>query len=230
MTNYLFSEKMKLSDLVFANYRLLYVLPCFNIELGFGEATIKQICQKKGISVSFFLMVCNVYSLEDYCPDSATLAQVPLNNLIDYLRNSHKDYLERRMPKIIAQILNLVEKYDIRHGKILSEFCEKYRKEVVVHFNYEEQTVFPYIEALLAGKKWENYEIKKYKGSHSDLDAALSDLKNILLKYLPIEYPTDECRNILIDLFLFELDLSKHILLENKILISLVEQIEKDIQ
>ena len=72
-----------------------------------------------------------------------------------------------------------------------------------------------------------SYKIKEYEKNHSDIDAALNDLKNIIIKYLPPECTIDKCRKILMNLFMFEYDLSKHTLLENKILISLVECIEK---
>ncbi|MDR2563050.1 MAG: hemerythrin domain-containing protein [Prevotellaceae bacterium] len=222
----LFSERMKLADLVLTNYRLLYVMPCFDIGLGFGEATVKQACEAKGISTHLFLLVCNIYTFDDYRPEPETLTQIRLADLMKYLTNSHKDYLENRMPKIITQILDLIDENDVPHGKMIIAFCEKYRKEVVAHFAYEEQTVFPYIESLLGGGKSKSYKIKEYKGNHSDLDSSLSDLKNIIIKYLPCEHLADQRRETLISLFLFELDLSKHTLLEDKILIYLVEQME----
>lgn len=226
----LFSEKMKLADLVLANYRLLYVFPCFGIGLGIGEGTVKQICEERGISTSLFLLVCNVYTFDGYAPDTDTLARIPLADLMGYLRNSHKDYLKNRMPKIIDRILNLVASCHVKHGEMLTAFCEKYRQEVITHFNYEEQIVFPYITALLEGERSSSYKIEEYEGNHSDLDAALSDLKNIMIKYLPAGFTLEMCRDVLIDLFLFESDLSKHTLLEDRILVSLVERIEKNTQ
>jgi regulator of cell morphogenesis and NO signaling len=217
---------MKLADLVLTNYRLLYVFPCFGIELGIGERTVKQVCDEKGISISLFLLVCNVYTFDDYVPETNALVQIPLADLTGYLRNSHKDYLENRMPKIIDRILDL----HVEHGEMLSVFCKKYRQEVITHFDYEEQIVFPYITALLKGEKPNSYKIKEYESNHSDLDAALSDLKNILIKYLPKEFTLEMCRDVLIDLFLFESDLSKHTLLEDQILISLVERIENSVR
>jgi len=52
-------------------------------------------------------------------------------------------------------------------------------------------------------------------------------LKNIIIKYLPQDCTIEKCRDILLNLFMFEYDLSKHTLLEDKILVSLVEYIEK---
>lgn len=228
MNSMLFSEKMKLADLVLTNYRLLYVFPCFGIGLGFGERTVKQACEERNVSVALFLLVCNMYTFDKYAPDIRLMTQIPLSDLTGYLRCSHKDYLTKRMPKITGQILELADCYQGEHGKILAGFCEKYRQEVIAHFNYEEQVVFPYITDLLKGKKPDSYRIEEYENSHSDLDAALSDLKNIMIKYLPGEFTIEKCRDVLIDLFLFEADLSKHTLLEDRILISLVERMEKN--
>jgi regulator of cell morphogenesis and NO signaling len=221
-----FFEKMKLADLVLINYRLLYVFPCFGMELGFGERTVQQVCEQKGISTSLFLLVCNVHTFDDYLPDADALAAIPLADLTEYLRASHKEYLERRLPKIIDRILDLLASCQIRHGEILACVCEKYRQEVVAHFAYEEQTVFPYITALLDGRKPDRYKIKEYESNHGDLDAALSDLKNIVIKYFPETVTIEMSRDVLIDLFLFESDMDKHTLLEDKILIALVENID----
>jgi regulator of cell morphogenesis and NO signaling len=224
----MFSEKMKLADLLLTNYQLLDVFPRFGLGLGFGESTVKQMCDEKGLSAPLFLLVCNLHTFDNYIPDTNTLAKVSLADLMYYLRNSHKNYIENRMPEIIDRIFELIENYRVKNGKMLIGFCEKYIQEIITHFDYEEQIVFPYIEALLKGEKPAKYKIKEYERNHSDLDAALSDLKNILVKYLPAEYPIVIYRNVLIDLFLFEEDLSKHALLEDRILISLVEQIESN--
>jgi regulator of cell morphogenesis and NO signaling len=225
----LFSEKMKMADLVLASYRLLYVFPCFGLGLSWGESTVKQVCEKKGISVSLFLLVCNLYTFDDYCPEAGRLAQIPLDDLMKYLKNSHKDYLENRMPEVVSSVLNLVDRCCVKHGELLTGFCEKYRQEVVAHFEYEEKIVFPYIEGLLGGEKTGYYKIKEYEKKHSNIEAALNDLKNIILKYLPPECTIEKCRDVLIELFLFESDLAKHTLLEERILIALVERIENNL-
>jgi regulator of cell morphogenesis and NO signaling len=228
MNNGLFSEKMKLADLVLANCRLLYVFPLFGIEIGMGETTVKSACEKHGISTDFFLLVCNLYTFDEYMPDRDTMAQISLKDLLKYLHNSHTDYLENRMPKIKNQILQLIEGSNSVHIKMLTEFCEKYIREVITHFNYEETVVYPYISALLNGEKPGNYNIKQYEDNHSNIDAALEDLKNIIIKYLPPECTIEKWRDVLIDLFFFEDDLRKHTLIEDKILISVVERIEKE--
>ena len=224
----LFSGNTKMADVILANSRLLYVLPYFGVDLGLGEKTVKQVCNEKNISVPLLLLVCNIYTFDDYCPDSRDLKQIPIEGIIMYLRNSHKDYLEIRMPQIIDNILNLATICRLKNGNVLNAFCEKYKQEAIAHFKYEEEIAFPYIIQLLNGIKSDKYKIKEYEMNHSDIDAALNDLKNIIIKYLPKDCTIEKCRDILLNLFMFEYDLSKHTLLEDKILISLVEHIEKN--
>jgi regulator of cell morphogenesis and NO signaling len=226
MKNDLFSGKTKMADLVLANYRLLYVFPCFGLGLSWGESTVQQVCERTGISVSLFLLVCNLHTFDDYDPDADCLAQISLDDLMKYLKSCHKEYLENRMPEIVSSILNLVGSCCVKHGELLTGFCEKYRQEVMIHFGYEEKVVFPYIESLLGGEKTGYYKIREYEQQHSNIEVALHDLKNIILKYLPPECTIDKCRDVLIELFLFESDLAKHTLLEECILIALVERIE----
>ncbi|MDR0364344.1 MAG: hemerythrin domain-containing protein [Bacteroidales bacterium] len=218
---------MKLADLVLSNFSLLYVFPRFGIKLGFGEATVQQICQQNNISTPLFLLVCNVYTHSEYLPEKKTLTEIPLDDLTAYLTNSHKDYLEIRIPQIINELLSITEN---RHRNMFDKFCEKYIADVVEHFNYEEKLVFPYISSLLSGEKSKNYSIEEFEKNHSDIEESLTDLKNIIIKYLPPDAGAHESQNILVDLFLLENDLNKHTLLENKILVSLVERIEKNIK
>jgi regulator of cell morphogenesis and NO signaling len=216
MTGTHFTQDTKMADAVLAHGRLLRVLPSFGIEAGFGEKTIGQVCVERGISAPLLLLVFNLHSFDDYTPDSVQLRQIPIGGIVDYLKNSHRDYLEVRMPRITEAVLALPG------GGILASFCDKYRSEVVAHFRYEEQTVFPYIHRLLDGER-PDYKISEYAGHHSDIGGALEDLKNIIVKYLPRDCTIELSRPVLEDLLAFEHDLSKHTLLEDTILIPLVE-------
>jgi regulator of cell morphogenesis and NO signaling len=108
---------------------------------------------------------------------------------------------------------------------MLDSFCEKYRAEVMAHFKYEEDVVFPYIHRLLEGGK-PDYKISEYESNHSDIDAALEDLKNLLVKFLSRNCPVERCRPVLLELFGFEYDLRKHTQLEDTILIPIVERLD----
>ncbi len=214
----MFTENTKLAEIILANVRLLDVLPYLGIELGFGEKTAAQVCAERGISTPLLLLICNLHTRDDYAPQSSELRDIPIEGVVDFLHNAHSDYLEVRMPHIIESVLALA-------GPIVAGFCEKYRQEVVAHFNYEEEVVFPYIRSLLGGER-PDYKISHYESHHSDIDAALEDLKNLIIKYLPADVSLERSRPVLFELFMFEDDLRKHTRLEEQILIPLVEQLD----
>ncbi len=220
---------MKLAELVLHDYRLLYILSRFGIRLGFGEKSVDDVCRRYGIPTSLFLLICNVYSFEDYHPDEAEIEAIDPKALVDYLTQSHRDYLDNHIPHIGRHIERLGESGAEATATILTRFYEDYRTEVVRHLDYEEQTVFPYILQLTqGGGNRPGYTIDQFEENHSNIEEKLGDLKNILIKYLPEEYPAEPRNRTLLDLYLLESDLNKHTLIEEKILVPLVVRLERE--
>ena len=60
----------------------------------------------------------------------------------------------------------------------------------------------------------------------SNIEDKLSDLKNILIKYLPEKSSLEEKTILLFNLFDFERDIDKHTLLEDLVLIPKVHNME----
>lgn len=223
----LFSGEQKLSDLIHANYKLLSILPRFNIKLGFGDKQVKEVCESHCIPLNFFLMVCNVYTFDDYFPRKKDAVKIDIEALTSYLLSSHRYYTDDRIPVIKEQLRLLSECYNEKQSKLLKQFFDEYSKEVNSHLDYEESTVFPYIKELKQGVHSGNYSIDMFEKNHSNIEEKLHDLKNIIIKYLP-DYGQPELRNqILFNLFWLEEDLNKHTLFENRILIPFVQQMEK---
>lgn len=227
MNHLLFSGKMKLADVLFANYKLLLVLNRFNIHLGFGEKSVDEVCRSQGIPASLFLMVCNVYTFGDYLPEREELQSLDADSLLGYLQNSHYYYKGKCLPGIQAKLDALAERVNNRPAQILQRFYSGYQAEVLNHFEYEEATAFPYIEALLSGRATEAYSIGQFEKNHSNIEEKLNDLKNILIKYLPDTGEQEILGDLLFDLFELEDDFRKHTLMEDKVLVPLVEHLEE---
>lgn len=228
MKHLLFTPRMKMADLIHANYRLLFVLPRFGISLGFGDKSIGEICRICGISETLFLLVCHVYTFDDFLPEPGELHTFTADDLTGYLHRSHEDYIGQQMPEIRRQVLALSGCCEAKNGRILERFFADYSREVVNHFDYEETVVFPYIHNLSAGRRSdEGYSIGQFEENHSNIEEKLGDLKNILIKYLPGLPSEGPRRTLLLDLFLLEDDLNKHSLIEDRILVPLVELLEE---
>ncbi len=214
----LFNSKMKLADVVVANYNLVLILQRFNIELGFGEKTVAEICKQYGIDTNFFLLICNVYTTANYLPTKEELANTQMDMLVPYLVASHVYYLQERIPHLEigrAHVYYLQER--IPHlenhlnriadackptqGETLRKFFHEYKGEVEKHFQYEENTVFPYITDLCKGGKGQRYSINQFEENHSNIEDKLGDLTNIILKYLPGDIMPNERRGLVFDIF-----------------------------
>ena len=56
----------KMSDLICDNYSLLMVMSRFGLSLGFGDKSVKDVCEAQGVDCPTFLAVANFISEEQY--------------------------------------------------------------------------------------------------------------------------------------------------------------------
>ena len=53
----------KMIDLISDNYSLLQVMSRFGLSLGFGDKTVKEVCELNGVDCRTFLIVVNFMSV-----------------------------------------------------------------------------------------------------------------------------------------------------------------------
>lgn len=235
MTEIIISGKTKLADIVMQDKRALVLLPRFGIELGFGDKTVKQVCEDQNINTDFFLLMVNVFLNKNYFPDSK-LKSVDVDMLLSYLENSHHYYLIERIPYLetLLDEFKLQVKHPATHQ--LEKFFRQYILEVKEHLAYEDETAFPYAAALSEQVKNRNgiisdidYRIGVFEERHDNIEEKLTDLKSLLIKYFPPSNDRYIRIRILNELMDFEQDLINHARIEDKVLIPIVEQLEKKI-
>ena len=141
-----YNRRIKVADLLSADSTALTVLQRFGIRLGFGEATVEELCARYNISPELFLMVCSIYSSNEYVPHIGRLDREDAKSIIVYLRASHSHYMQQCFPAIHEGIHTLVKELDSVSQKLIDKFYDDYDREIINHFRYEEDTVFPYIE------------------------------------------------------------------------------------
>lgn len=224
----IYTKRMKVADLLATDESLLSILQRLNIRLGFGEATVEELCTRYGISADLFLIICNIYSFRNYTPEIDTLSEHDIKDITTYLRASHRYYTGVCFPAIHNAIHRLVAELDEVSRKLIDKFYDDYDNEVSNHFLYEEEVVFPYIEELLSNNdnNGGKYRIGQFEHNHSNINEKLNDLKNIITKYLAEEYTSPLRFELLNNIYSVESDLRKHSLIENKLLIPLVEKFE----
>jgi len=222
-----FSGDTKFAELLAEDRRLLQLMPRFGIGLGFGDRNVYQVCQMNQVSTELFLMICEIYSDGSFQPNQSDLQHIDMRDLLSYLKASHQYYLDERFPHIEEHLQLIIEACGQKYGPMLSQFYGEYKQEVMRHIQYyEEEVVFPYIEALLNGKRTDSYKIDEFEHNHTNIQDTLDDMMNILLKYLPGDILPKERIEISLDIMELSDDLNRHSLIEDRILIPCVELLE----
>ena len=222
----LFSSDSRLSDLITAHPSLLTLLTRLGISLGFGDRSIADVCEASGVDTSFFLLICNVYTFNNYIPSTPTILGTDMNGLVPYLEKSHKYYVDKRLPHIERHLDAIAQKLGGRIGKVFISFFQEYKQEVEEHFGHEERDVFPHIRALMSGERDTSYSIGMFLHTHSDIEGKLDDLLNIVFKYLPPQVDDDNVMDVVYDILRLREDLKKHTFIEEKIMVPLVCHLE----
>ncbi len=223
-----FSKDSKFAELMTDDRRLLQLLPRFGIGLGFGDRNVEQVCQMNHVSTELFLLICEIYSDSSFKPSYSELQQIDMGDLLSYLKASHQYYLGERFPHIEEHLQHIIEACGQKYGPMLSHFYDEYKQEVMRHIQfYEEEVVFPYIEALLNGQRTDSFKINEFEHNHTNIQDTLDDMMNILLKYLPGDILPKERIEISYDIMELSDDLNRHSLIEERILVPSVESLER---
>lgn len=221
------SENTRMAELILSNPNLMLTLSRFGIELGFGDSLVKDVCKKNNVNTAFFLLICNLYTDPYFIPSQEDIKSVNINTLLSYLSQSHKYYVEERIPHIENHLNRIIEACPKKFGTTIERFFEEYKNEVKNHFCYEEETVFPYINSLCDKSSKRVFSINEFKSNHSNIEDKLNDLMNILIKYLPAEIFPKERIEISLDIVDLSSDLKYHTLVEERVLVPFVELLER---
>ena len=230
MKEILYDSSRKMSELITGNPGLVLILQRMGLAMGFGDKPIGQVCQERGVNADFFLLLCNIYIHEHYVPGPDRILATPMHQLVPYLRLSHDYYVAKRLPHIEQHLHHIAEHLPDRVATVLMRFFELYKREVAEHFAHEEQMVFPHVEALQNGVDDGSYTIDSFVKSHGNLEDKLSDLVQIIFKYLPEEATTDDAVDVVYDILQVSNDLNKHSLLEEKVLVPYVKHLEQEVR
>lgn len=220
-----YSSDTRMCDLVSARYPVLQVMSRFGIALGFGDKTIGEVCAENKVDTDTFLAVVGI-SVNRSGGEELSGA-VAVRSLLDYLHNSHGYFLGFRLPAIRRKLIGAVDCSLSDVSFAIMRYFDEYVAEVDRHMSYEEKSVFPYVEALLAGEKKADYSIDIFRRQHDKVEARLRELKNIIIKYYP-SGGTNELNGVLYDIFTCEEELASHNAVENELFVPAVERLAAD--
>lgn len=228
--NYIRPE-MKISGLIFENPDLLLLMEHFEMNFVVHEKTVKQLCATNSINEELFLLVANLYN--GFPPtEQQNLTRDDLTAIIKFLKNSHNYYENEKYPEIKSCMEQLHTQNNSAEIELIGKFFDEYFNEVKEHLHYENRVAFPYFNKLLKNgadtkeSQTEKYSVNEYQEHHSDIESKLNDLKELLLKHVPVKNDRVLRRKIIRSLCELENDLNIHSTIEETILIPLVSKIE----
>lgn len=222
-TPYVSSDKMRW--LIRNDSSLLMVMSRFGIALGFGEKTVKEVCQEQSIDTDTFLTVANFISGRKYDYNDVSLA-----SLMSYLKQAHSYFLDYRLPAIRQRLLEAIDCSGTDDlAFLILKFYDEYVTEVKRHMAYENEIVFTYVDGLICGIPGKEYTISDFSRRHDHIETKLMELKDIIVRYYPQKDNNLLC-SALFDIINCEEDLNSHCMVEDKLLVPAVETLESNIK
>ena len=212
-------------DLVRNNSELILVMGRFDISLGFGDKTVREVCRTHHVDEKTFLAVVNYVAGRDY-----RFEDVSLSSLIRYLKQSHEYFLDFNLPNIRRKLIEAVDCSDGNDiAMLIIRFYDEYVQAVRKHMEYENETVFSYVEQLSQGHLKRNYTISEFASKHAPIGDKLKELKDVIIRCYP------EKNNYLLNAALLEIisceqDLTSHCLIEDKLFVPAVKFIEQQLR
>lgn len=223
----IFNKAMKMSDLIDADYNLLLLLIRLNINLGFGDKKVEEVCAQYNMDPDCFIFLANFQSNRSILDVEKVFESLPLESFISYLKTSHAYFLENRLPDIKRKLKKVFSEDKVLENLVLGFFAD-YTQEIYEHMTYEDEVVFPYVNSLLSSSAEETYSIDMFEERHNNIEDKMRDLKLILMKY--VDRPEDRLlmTKILMELYTLEEELSVHTYIEDELIIPRVRRLEKN--
>ena len=161
-----------------------------------------------------------------------TFNQYDIPTLVDYLKKSHVEYLNQRLPEIEQTLSNLILGLQNADQLIrtLGTYFEKYRAELIEHIELEEKCLFPYAMNLYRKQvcpiEIPKYSAHKFLHDHTDPSIDIQTIQRLFQNFEPTKISVSPYRVLMEQLKSFDTDLKIHELLEENVLVAKLMALE----
>lgn len=220
----------KINDIVTENYIYASVLYYFGIQFyNYSEFTLEQVCKARGLDVR--QVVRALESIDQEQPSDALLNSYPIDVIIHYLRHTHYNFINKKLP-FVARLIedldyklvgcpNLVEDLQILFPLFVEDFIH--------HIHEEEDTVFTYMLHLHRASLGQYplnklcYEMEKHSLTtffldHHTHDDEMRGIRELTQNYYLDRHATLHIQVLFEELKALEKDLQIHSKIEDNIL------------
>lgn len=226
-----YREDDLMSALINDNNALLMVMSRFGLSLGFGDKTVAEVCKAQDVHCPTFLTVANFVSETVHKEGDYPVGSYSLPALLDYLKRAHTYFLEFNLPTIRRKLIEAIDcSGSDEVAMLILKFFDEYVREVRRHMEFEDRSVFTYIEQLLQDTVIDSYDIATFASKHGQVNSKLTELKSIIVKYYPGKENYNQLNAVLFDIYNCEQDLASHCDVEDYLLVPAVAALEQRLQ
>ena len=215
---------------VASNYQTATVFKEYKIDFCCGgKISIAEACKKANVDEEGILQRLNEVMQQK--PSEEAVETYELDDLVDYIIETHHTYVRKRIPEIEPFLEKVVRVHGESHPeltKVLEGFYEV-REELLTHMQKEENVLFPYIKEMVKAKKNNTSSepscfgtiknpIHMMEMEHESAGSTFKNIRKITNDFTPPEGACNTYRVTFSLLDEFENDLHRHIHLENNVL------------
>ncbi len=241
MTNHsetTFTPDISVGEIVAQNYNAAGIFRQFGLDFCCGGGiSLKEACEKKKVKLTEIIAELQKLDQNSAGGEENFLAwDIPF--LINYIETTHHNFVRNKIEEISAYAEKVAAVHGEKHPEnidIHHTFAEL-AVEMMQHMHAEEDVVFPLINSISAKRKKgaavSADEIQKLKNELAEMESDHDGAGNLMktIKELSNDFtpPADACTTYQIlykNLEGFELDLHKHVHLENNILFKKAEEL-----
>lgn len=216
----------KLSCVLANDYRLLQIMSRFGISLGFGEKTIAEVCSQYNVDAETFLAIIN-YVKNGAENKPQNVISVNAASVLSYLKRSHSYFLEYLLPSIRFHLLDAIDcSVQNEIAFLVLKFYDEYVEEIRKHMEFEESTIFIYVEKLINGSIIAIEKNQLLSRHHEAIESKLKELKNLFMQYYPQKENNEKLNAVIISIYQAEEELSIHCMIEDNIFLPSVRRLE----
>ncbi len=231
-------------DILKLDYRAADVFHQFGIDISVSEKlSLLQISEMKGIDVYKIIAELEAVTKDYFFSSSTDYQNWNLDFLVEFIVNIHHQYLKKNLPIIKNHIHNLVNRNENKYSylKEIEDIILKLSRDVFPHMKQEEEIYFPYVKQIFhAYQSKETYArlfvrtLRKpieniMLAEHKDVEKKIQRLRDLTDDYNPPKEASTLHRIVFSKLKELDLDLMKHIYLENTFLFPVAITMEREL-
>lgn len=202
--------------------------------------SIADACAEQNIAVDDLISQLRRVSQEAPPPDVQDWTKTSLTKLIDYILETHHQYLYDEVPRLDQMLSKVIDAHGNRHPESLIPLggvFNSFEREIEDHLLKEERVLFPLIKEMETAQERGtslpefgcgsvNNPVRVMRYEHDNAGNALLEIRRLTDNHTPPEDACNTYRILFHGLLELEQDLHQHIHLENNILFPRVIALE----